>query len=303
MHQGRHKCQLKPDCNSQLEYAQEQTLNGDLWKSPRELKINLIGYYLAQGDIEKVKEVAEKTDDYRVIEKLQYIGKDGGQPLVREDEVDSFKNIKSLKDTTDKNDILHIAKLNCCAVFNTPSYVFKTSRKSMEIALKMEQKMDSDEHAPNSLSGEYAYFDGMHSRVRGYKTLTLWVYHPGMCKVVLLAVMETESENTDMVTLFFNLFNQCLQELTGNNSYSFTPYRFMVDEAGANSNAIQAVFGKEMNISPYSFLPMAFQGMHKTPLPSILPEDQNTFIEMIGKLCKTYVRSEYIQVVAVLVEI
>ena len=32
---------------------------------------------------------------------------------MREDEVDSFKNIKSLKDTTDKNDISHIAKMNC----------------------------------------------------------------------------------------------------------------------------------------------------------------------------------------------
>ena len=71
--------------------------------------------------------------------------------------MDSFTNIKSLKDTTDKNDIFHIAKMNCHAVSGTPSYVFKTSRKSMEIALKMEQKMDSDEHAPNSLSAEYAY--------------------------------------------------------------------------------------------------------------------------------------------------
>ena len=34
-----------------------------------------------------------------------------------------------------------------------------------------------------------------------------------------------------------------------------------------------------------------------------MPEDQNTFIEMIEKLCKTYVRSEYIRVVVVLVEI
>ena len=49
----------------------------------------------------------------------------------------------------------------------------------------------------DSVSAEYAYFVGMHSRVRGYKTLTL-------CKVVLLAVMEMESEHTDMVTLFFN---------------------------------------------------------------------------------------------------
>ena len=120
-----------------------------------------------------------------------------------------------------------------------------------------------------------------------------------MCKVVLLAVMETESENTDMVTLFFNLFNQCIQELTGNNSYSFSPCGFMVDEASANFNAIQAVFGKEM-LAHTVTCQWHFKVCAKCQLPSILPEDQNTFIEMIGKLCKTYVRSEYIRVVAVL---
>ena len=36
-------------------------------KSSRELKIDLIGYYLAQGDIKQAKEVVEKMDDYRVI--------------------------------------------------------------------------------------------------------------------------------------------------------------------------------------------------------------------------------------------
>ena len=60
MHQGTHRCQLKSDRKSQLEYAQEETLNRDLRKSPRELKIDLIGYYLALGDIEKAKEVTEK---------------------------------------------------------------------------------------------------------------------------------------------------------------------------------------------------------------------------------------------------
>ena len=128
---------------------------------------------------------------------------------MREDEVDSFENIKSLKDTTDQNDIFHIAKMNFHEVSGIPSYIFKTSQKSLEIALKMKQKLDSDEHAPNSLSAEYAYFDGMHSRVRGYKILTLWVYHPGMYKVVLLAVMETKSENTDLeqaTLLYFSTY-------------------------------------------------------------------------------------------------
>ena len=70
MYRGTQSCQLKPDHNSQMEYVQEETLNRDLRKCPRELKIYLIWYYLVQGDIEKSKEVAEKMDDYRVIEKL-----------------------------------------------------------------------------------------------------------------------------------------------------------------------------------------------------------------------------------------
>ena len=44
--------------------------------------------------------------------------------------MDSFKNIKSLKDTTDQNDIFRIAKMNCPEVSGTPSYIFKTSQKS-----------------------------------------------------------------------------------------------------------------------------------------------------------------------------
>ena len=75
----------------------------------------------------------------------------------------------------------------------------------------------------------------------------------------------------------------------------------MVDEAGANFNAIQAVFGKEM-LAHTVTCQWHFKACAKCQLPSIMPEDQNTFIEMIGKLYKTYVRSEYIRVVAVLVE-
>ena len=56
----------------------------------------------------------------------------------------------------------------------------------------------------------------------------------------------SESENTEMVTLFFNLFNECLKEFTGDKSYNFLPFGFLADEAGANFNAIQVVFGKEM---------------------------------------------------------
>ena len=117
--------------------------------------------------------------DNRVIEKLRYLTKDGGQKLVSETEVDSFTNIKTLKETTDKKDKFYIYKMNCKSVSGKPSYVFKTSTKALEIAQKMEQK-ETEGQRTNSLSLEWAYMDGMHSRVRGYKTLTLWTYHSGM---------------------------------------------------------------------------------------------------------------------------
>ena len=52
-----------------LQYAEDATLNRDLCKTPRELKTDLIGYYLARGEIEKAVEVANKMSENRIIEK------------------------------------------------------------------------------------------------------------------------------------------------------------------------------------------------------------------------------------------
>ena len=123
-----------------LQYAEDATLNRDLCKTPRELKIYLIGYYLARGEIEKAVEVANKMSDNGIIEKLCYLTKDGGQKLLQETEVDSFTNIKTLKETTDKMDKFYIYRMNCESVSGEPSYIFKTSTKALEIAKKMEQK-------------------------------------------------------------------------------------------------------------------------------------------------------------------
>ena len=53
-----------------LQYAEDATLNRELCKTPREIKIDLIGYYLARGEIEKAVEVADKMSNNRIIEKL-----------------------------------------------------------------------------------------------------------------------------------------------------------------------------------------------------------------------------------------
>ena len=98
-------------------------------------------------------------------------------------------------------DKFYIYKMNCENVSGEPSYIFKTSTKAIEIAKIMEQKQ-TEGQPTNSLSLERAYMDGMHSQVRGYKTLTLWTYHSGMNKVMTLAIMECHNENTQMIKHF-----------------------------------------------------------------------------------------------------
>ena len=64
------------------------------------------------------------------------------------------------------------------------------------LALKMDIGLQQDEE-PSTMVDKYAYMDAMHTHVKGYKTLTLWTYHHGMCRVMCLATMEAERENTE----------------------------------------------------------------------------------------------------------
>ncbi|KAJ7391539.1 hypothetical protein OS493_017233 [Desmophyllum pertusum] len=53
-----------------------------------------------------------------------------------------------------------------------PSFVFKNSREQMQIAVDMDRQRN------NPLIEEYCHLDGNHKRCAGYKTITLWLYHP-----------------------------------------------------------------------------------------------------------------------------
>ena len=72
------------------------------------------------------------------------------------------------------------------------------------------------------LSREKAFFDGMHSRCRGYKSLMLWTHHPGMCHMNRLATMECKCEDTEMVSIFFQLFNEVLAKHVGDKGFVCT---------------------------------------------------------------------------------
>ena len=119
---------------------------------------HLIGYYIAIGD--------EGLADKELVKKLRKGDKATELQYNYENEIEQFKNVGKLKAAVDKEDEYHIYWVNCQSMTGDPSYVFKTSRTAAEIALKMD---------PNTAEGQ-----NMHSQVRGYKSLSLWTYHPGM---------------------------------------------------------------------------------------------------------------------------
>ena len=122
-HTGNHIYNVKPEKVNQLKFARKELLNHDLCKTPRELKYDLIGYYLNEGHVDKAYEVAQKMDD-SIIEKLRHLGKSGGRNDSKERQIDSFQHIKELKETTDKKDCFNIYKLNCRDINGDPSFFY-----------------------------------------------------------------------------------------------------------------------------------------------------------------------------------
>ena len=119
-------------------------------------------------------------------------------------------------------------------------YILKSSNVMAELAIQMDV-----EGPENILQEENAYFDATHTRVHGFKSLGLWLFHPTMRKVIRLASMDLRTENSKDIALFFTLFNEMLQKVTGKPDYKFNPCYFLWDEGGANHNALKIVYGED----------------------------------------------------------
>ena len=87
----------------------------------------------------------------------------------KENEANSFTNIVQLCKTTQKKDKILIYSMNCREINDKPSYVFKTSKHNLDLALSMDPDRKTVSGHRSLLSYEKAYFDGMHRHCRGYK--------------------------------------------------------------------------------------------------------------------------------------
>ena len=55
-----------------------------------------------------------------------------------------------------------------------------------------------------------------------------------------LATMECKKEDTEMVEIFFRLFNEALANFLGEEGYKFNPTMLCMDEAGLFSDAFMS---------------------------------------------------------------
>ena len=98
----------------------------------------------------------------------------------------------------------------------------------------------------NPMKEQVAYLDGMHSRIQGYVTLTLWVYSPVILGVMRLATMECEKEDSHNIALFIKTFNKMLLQHTEYSNFVGNPRGFTCNENGTNKIAIKHVLGENM---------------------------------------------------------
>ena len=81
-HQGKHTCTPKPDLDKQRQVAAEKCkemppLNLELRNTPREFQIDLIGWYIATGQLDKARELAELLSHKCFLEQIKYGDLDG----------------------------------------------------------------------------------------------------------------------------------------------------------------------------------------------------------------------------------
>ena len=151
----------------------------------------------------------------------------------------NFEALAHFKAKCSDRDKYFIYEVNNRALNDQPSYIFKSSVPMARLAVLM------DRDGEGVLREEYAYIDATHDRCKGFKSVTLWTYHPVCRKLIRLAIMEIEIENAENLTLFWTVFNKMLQEMSGNSCDKFNPIGFVADEHHANWISIKNYFGEE----------------------------------------------------------
>ena len=281
-HYGEHSCPAikKPEkCVERVEHIVKNNPN----MKPSEIQSAcVLSAFRKQLDWSEVEKEVESTLDRTRISNIKKKVKREMQPVGHD-----FEAVAVFKEYCDKKDVYYVYKMNDRRGNpDKPSYVFKSSKTKAEIALNM------DKDGNNILNEEYCFFDGKHKRCKGFITLTASMYHPLLRKQIALATMDTESENTETVSLFWSLFNEVLRKVSGNNLKKFNAIGWCTDMAGANMAGIVDVFGDDskQRIKSCEF---HFKDHRNKMSKKLDPESSEVFMTLCNSLLESTTSSAY----------
>ena len=173
------------------------------------------------ANFEDIEDRASKLMDRKILNKIK-----------ASDNQPEFAQLINVRERYIKNDKFLIYRMN-----NQPTFVFKTSSISLEIAENMTRGKN------HYLSNVFACFDGNEKRTKRMTVLTLSMYHPLLRKQIILATMDCESENKDNCELFWRTWSDALADFQA--GLIFDPTGVILDERGCNWNALKEVYGED----------------------------------------------------------
>lgn len=232
-HCGEHTCPFKPVLDFNTEDIHHKVCENPA-ATPSQIQSNIIlAKVRGHSDWSEVEKAAESVMNRKRISNEKEKVKRQNEPLGHH-----FEAVAHFKQYTDSRDPYYIHTLNFKGHnISQQSFVFKMSKLKATFGLNMDR---TGEHP---LCHEFCYFDGKVKRCNGFVSLTASVYHPVLRKLIPLATMECEGENTTTVALFWKHFNDVLRKESGNAQYFFNPHGWLTDMAGANLQGLKEVFG------------------------------------------------------------
>ena len=294
-HQNKHICIPSVNKPEKEQFLCNNMKMATINKAPKHVQMEMLSECVATGDFDKAYDVVKLIDDRELIEKMRYTG-DLKDHMNRSSisTLEAFNTITEMKEKADQKDKYLIYEVACKGLSGaTNSYVFKSSTGACKLALKMDMANQIDPSKPSQLTKGYVYMDAMHSRTKGYKTLGLYLEHEALKGISTLALMEAEREDTETLTIFLQTFKKMLAEYKKDSSYSFNPEGgFIVDEAGANFNAIRNVFGEDMLKKTFTdhFHFFRCGAKHKV---SVAEDERLTFEKLYKRIKHCYIYQEY----------
>jgi len=222
-HHGNHSCSIKPvSANDSFKQTTIDSFKRNPNLKPSQIPLCAVTRALDEGESwDKIDQLSESYADIQKIRNLKKKATNELNPYGQ-----SLEAVAIFKEKTDEKDPFLIYKINDRKYNGKPSYIFKTSM------LKLKIMQDMDRKSGKPLSSEYAFIDGFEKRCPGFTTIILSCYHPVLMKQVQLALMECEGESAENVSTFWQLIDECLTKLCGEET-KFNPTGIMSDEAGS----------------------------------------------------------------------